>query len=273
MKKFEGILICTDLDGTLLRNDKSISRENLEAIEYFKSEGGYFTIITGRMPCTVTDIYDTVKPNAPFGCINGGGLYDGENGKYIWTKSLSHDALELVEYLDNRIEGLGIQLDTFDEIFFVRDNRAMELFRLATGAPNLIADYRDFHLPLAKVVLGDTDAERLSLILKLLSEHPRANEFDFTRSAPILCEILPKGTNKSNVLPILADHLGIGMNNTVAIGDYNNDVEMLRAAQVGVAVANAVDEAKEAANYITVSNEENAIARVILDIEEGRLRI
>ena len=50
MKRFEGILICTDLDGTLLKNDGSISLENREAIEYFKQEGGYFTFVTGRMP-------------------------------------------------------------------------------------------------------------------------------------------------------------------------------------------------------------------------------
>ena len=76
MKKFEGILICTDLDGTLLRDDKSISAKTLEKIEYFKSEGGYFTFITGRMPFFVKNIYDLINPNAPFGCINGGGIYD-----------------------------------------------------------------------------------------------------------------------------------------------------------------------------------------------------
>ena len=84
---------------------------------------------------------------------------------------------------------------------------------------------------------------------------------------------VPKGTNKGRVLPILADHLGIDMSKTVAIGDYNNDVEMLRTAHVGVAVSNAVEEAKAAADYITVSNEENAVARVIYDIEEGKLKI
>ena len=78
MKKFDGILLCTDLDGTLLRNDKSISQENLDAIEYFKSEGGYFTFITGRMPCFSEEIYQVVRPNAPIGCINGGGVYDYE---------------------------------------------------------------------------------------------------------------------------------------------------------------------------------------------------
>ena len=70
--KFDGILICTDLDGTLYKNDKSISPKNCEAIEYFKQEGGLFTFVTGRMPFFVSNIYETVEPNVPFGCINGG---------------------------------------------------------------------------------------------------------------------------------------------------------------------------------------------------------
>ena len=89
MKKFEGILICTDLDGTLLRDDKSISKKNLEAIEYFKSEGGYFTFITGRLPYFVQNIYNTVKPNVPFGWSNGGAIYDHREKKYIYSEVLS----------------------------------------------------------------------------------------------------------------------------------------------------------------------------------------
>lgn len=77
MGRFDGVLICTDLDGTLLKNDKTISCENIEAIEYFKREGGYFTFVTGRMPFFVSYVLDTIKPNAPFGCVNGAGLYDG----------------------------------------------------------------------------------------------------------------------------------------------------------------------------------------------------
>ena len=75
MGKFDGILICTDLDGTLLRKDKSVSDENKKAIEYFKREGGYFTIVTGRMPYYVTNILEMVKPNIAFGCANCGRLF------------------------------------------------------------------------------------------------------------------------------------------------------------------------------------------------------
>lgn len=80
MGKFDGTLFCTDLDGTLLNSKKDISRENREAIEYFKSEGGLFTFVTGRMPYTSMEMYEMVRPNAPFGCINGGGIYDPTKG-------------------------------------------------------------------------------------------------------------------------------------------------------------------------------------------------
>ena len=69
MGKFDGYLICTDLDGTLLRKDKSVSKENLEAIEYFKNEGGKFTFITGRMPFYAGDISNLIKPNTPIVCM------------------------------------------------------------------------------------------------------------------------------------------------------------------------------------------------------------
>ena len=114
MGKFEGILICTDLDGTLYRNDKSISNENKEAIEYFKSEGGYFTFVTGRMPFYAIDSYEAVRPNAPIGCINGGGLYDYEKGKYIWTEELPQGVTELIKAVDESCDGASIQVSLFD---------------------------------------------------------------------------------------------------------------------------------------------------------------
>ena len=271
MKKFEGILICTDLDGTLLKGDKTVSKENLRAIEYFESEGGRFTFITGRMPFYAKATYDVIRPNAPVGCVNGGGIYDYKEGKYLWTCELERSCLELVEYIDNNVEGIGIQVSTFDKAYFSRENAAMQRFRKVTGVENLVKYYYDVNEPIAKILFADMREESLLRVQDLLLNHPRANEFDFIRSEKTLYEILPKGMSKGSVLKRLSGILGIDMKRTVAIGDFNNDISMIRAADIGIAVDNANDEVKAAADHITVDNEHHAIAKIISDIEKSIL--
>lgn len=273
MGKFDGILICTDLDGTLLRADKTISAENIAAIEHFKAEGGYFTFITGRMPYFVGDMPEQVGINAPFGCVNGGGLYDPVAKEYVWTMPIRQDVLELVEYVDENMTDIGIQLNCFDKLYFARENETMWWFRKLTGVPNVTCDYHGFSEPMAKIVFGDMREEQLMQVKSLLEAHPRYDEFDYIRSEKSLYEILPKGSSKAAVLPMLCRHLGVDMAHTIAFGDYDNDISMLKAAGLGVAVANATEGAKAAADIITVSNEEHAIAKVIADIENGAIKI
>ncbi len=273
MKKFRGILICTDLDGTLLRNDKTISGRNLDAIEYFKSEGGLFTFVTGRMPYYVKHIYDIVKPNAPIGCVNGGGIYDYATEKYLWTTTLDHLVLELVRYADEAFDGIGIQVCTFENTYFSKQNSLMEKFRGLTGLPNLEKHYNDVSEPIGKIIFGDDNEGTLSQLKEYLDAHPLAAQFDFIRSERSLYEILPKGVNKGNLIIKLAEILGIDSKRTIGIGDYDNDVELVRSAGLGVAVSNAKDEVKAVADYITVSNEEDAIAAIIGDIDSGKIII
>ena len=271
MGKFEGILFCTDLDGTLLRSDKSVSRENLEAIEYFKSEGGRFTFVTGRMPFYVGDIFCVVHPNAPIGCVNGGGIYDFDSSRYVWCEELARGAFDLVDAVDAEIPGMGIQISTFHHAYFSRDNSAMQHFREVTNLPNLSTHWYDVDEPVAKVIFGDTDESRLVRVMEILAAHPLAKDYGFIRSERTLYEILPKGINKGSCLYGIAEAVGTDIAHTVAIGDYDNDIEMIRKAGVGVAVANARESVKAVADYVTVSNEEHAIARVIADIEAGKI--
>ena len=170
--------IC-DLDGTLLRNDKSISERNLKAIEYFKSEGGLFTFVTGRMPLSAKIIYSALRPNAPIGCINGGGVFDTEREEYLWTNELPREALTLVRYIAENVEGVGIQPNTFKNIYFSSENSAMKKFRDATGAPNLIKHYDDVQEPLAKILFGDAREEVILRIQDMLLSHPEAYKYDF----------------------------------------------------------------------------------------------
>ena len=273
MNKFNGILICTDLDGTLLRNDKTISRENKEAIEYFKSEGGLFTFITGRMPYYSSDMYEAIEPNCPFGCINGGGIYDHRKGEYLWTLPIDESVRILVGYIDENIPEIGIQLSTFNKTYFYKDSEAMEAFRRASGLPNITRHYNDVTEPIGKILFADHREANIKLLQELLESHPIADRFSFIRSDKTLFEIVPKGVDKGTLLVKMAEIIGIDVRRTMAVGDYNNDVAMLRSAGLGVAVANASRAALDAADYVTVSNEEHAIARIISEIDSGRLVI
>ena len=272
MKKFQGTLICTDLDGTLLRGNNDVSPENREAIEYFKSEGGYFTFITGRPPYISRSIYEMVRPNAPIGCFNGGGIFDFESGEYLWKQAMAHDVLELVQYADQNVEGIGIQVNGFDQLYFCTENEMMEYFRYLVGIPKTEMHYLDTNFPIAKILFGDLVTEHISKLAELLPKHPKAEQFEFVCSEETLFEILPKGIHKGTVLPILAERLGVDPRHTIAVGDYDNDVGMIREAGIGFAVANASPAAKAAADYVTVSNDEHAIARIIWDLDAGRLK-
>ena len=271
MKKFEGILICTDLDGTLLRADKSVSKENLEKIEYFKAEGGLFTFVSGRVPSAARKIYDTVHPNAPIGCFNGGGVYDFERDAFLHFSALPEESLILTELVDREMPDVGIQLNTARNVYFCKDNPAQQDFRAATGLPYKVCPYRNRSEDVGKMIFLHREKEVLERLEKLLTTHPLSERFDFIRSERTIFEILPKGASKGAALARIAESCGVDMRRTVAIGDYDNDVSMLKAAAIGVAVSNASEAAKRAADYTTVSNEEHAIARVISDLDSGHI--
>ena len=269
MKKFEGILFCTDLDGTLYRSDKAVSKRNLDAIEYFKSQGGIFTFITGRVPEASGEVFNLIKPNAPYGCINGGGIYDGYIGKYLFKEPLPYEAVELLKYVEEKMPQMGIQFSTEKGVFFHKDNKAMQFFRDVTGLPYKTCDLDNLKDDIMKIIFADFGEEQMQSLMKLLAEHPKADDFDFVRSAGILYEILPKGVSKGSLLLKIAAILGVDKKKTIAVGDYNNDVSMIKTAGLGFAVKNAVDEVKAVADYVTVSNDDDAIAVIIEGLDKG----
>lgn len=267
------MLFCTDLDGTLYSSDKTVSKQNLDAIEYFKSEGGLFTFITGRTPATSKSIYDIVKPNAPYGCNNGGGIYDGEAKKYLFYATLPPDVIELVRQVDKHLPGIAFEHDTQDGACFNKYNPAMLRYKEITGSPDNFCHFEKVKKPAEKIVFTDDDEEQILLLAELLNSHPKANSFNFIRSERSLYEILPKEASKGNALCKMAELFNIKIENTIAVGDYNNDISMVRAAGIGFAVANAVKEVKDVADYITVSNNEHAIAAIIEGLDKGTYKL
>lgn len=265
MKKFKGILLATDLDGTLLRNDKTVSEENKIAIEYFKENGGRFTFITGRTPVGVAPLFNAVTPNAPIGCMNGAGIYDHTQDKLLWSVTIPDSVKELVEYVDREFPHVGIEVVTQSRHLFCKKNAFTEKHAKDESLPDVVGDYREITEPMIKVVLP-ASSDELDLLSQKILTHPQIKNFAPIRSDAIYFEFLPLGISKATIIKKLPELLDGEIVKTIAVGDNDNDAEMLRIADIGYAVSNASAAAKACADIVTVSNEEHAIANIIYSL-------
>ncbi len=272
-KKFEGVLFCTDLDGTLIDDNKGISEENIAAIRYFMDNGGYFTFITGRVPRACSKIYDAVSPNAPIGAVNGAGVWDFERSKYLFTIDLDRSALNILDFVLSKMPDISFVVHTHKNAYFFNDGPELIRYRKITGLPYSTCDLNDLNEPMCKIVFDDFNHDNIAALMSLIASHPDSEKFDLIRSAPDLYEILPKNAKKSLSLGKISEILGIDIKNTIAIGDFNNDISMVKMAGIGVAVENACDDLKNAADFVTVSNNESAIAKVIYALDSGEIKL
>lgn len=272
MGKFDGILLCTDLDETLLSTDKTISKANLEAIEYFKNEGGKFTFVTGRVPQGAKVLLDTIRPNAPIGAFNGAGIFDFDKNEIIWGLYLDKKALDILDFVVDRIPETGFVVCTDNRVCFSRRNFRTDRYRQIEHLPEDNTHHRDITEPIKKVVFV-AEADTIKKVRELILANDFGDEFDFIQSDAHYYEILPAGASKGTGLLKLAEILGISQDKTIAAGDNENDISMIKEAKIGVAVGNALDCVKEVADVVTVTNDEDAIAKIIYDLESEKLKI
>lgn len=271
MGKFDGILLCSDLDGTLFTSDREISAENRQAIAHFAAEGGLFTFATGRSLSSLGHALSQVQPNAPLICYNGAGIYDAAAGKMIWETALPHpETIKVLEFAEAHFPAAGIEICTTEGTYFSRESHMTARFRKMESLPLLAADYHTLTMPWKKVVFM-MEEEELPAFRALLQTSSFAGQYDFVQSSRHFYDLMPKGASKGAALGILAEHLGIAMENTVGVGDNENDLSLVRNAGIGVAVANATPALLDAADYISPDNNTNAVAAVIYGMEQGKI--
>lgn len=271
MGKFDNILLCTDLDDTLLTNDKKVSEENRRAIEYFKSEGGLFTFATGRVPQGAKPVLEQIKPNAPMVCFNGGGIYDFNKEELLWSTELDKEAIEAVEFIEERFSFAGIEVCTENNIYFCRINHLVQKHKELENFPDNDIDYHKITEPWKKVMFIQEE-EYVQEVKEALMNSPFAERYDFVQSSPNYYEMLPKGASKGAGLMELAKLLNVPVERTIGVGDNENDLSLIESAGTGVAVINAVSEVIDRADYITVDNNSHAISAVIYGLSHGSIR-
>ncbi|MBP5772668.1 MAG: HAD family hydrolase [Eubacterium sp.] len=262
MGKFDGILICSDVDSTLTYETGKVSDENAKAIKYFQDEGGLFTLATGRAPSFMEHFSDKVKINAPVVSFNGTLLYDTEKDEIIKTWPMDREVVRKVfRYLQRNYP------DVWHYSFGVNTsiNAQYEAKNHSADDGTLDELFDTFPEEMYKVLT--VQSEPLTLEIKEDLIKTFGSEMQFYRSWNEGLEYVSLESGKGVAVDHLKKHLNGQIHTTVGVGDYENDITLLEYADIGYAVENSIDCVKEVADKITVKNTEHAIAAVIKDLE------
>lgn len=266
MGKFDGVLFLADMDCTLLRNDKSLSRKNKRAIEYFKQNGGLFSAATGRSMASARTIIPQIEPNAPAILFNGALIYDYEKQKALHSEMADEASVRgVLSELMEHFPDCGIELYNREGIFLVRGNHVTDEHVVLAKLDFSYKDLYEIPGPYYKAIFLD-EPEVLRELEDYVEKSRVFQRYFLLRavySEPRLYEIVKAGVTKGTALLKFAELYSIKRENTFAIGDNYNDIEMIRDAGFGFAVQNAVPEALEAADRIVAGNERDGVAEAI----------
>jgi Cof subfamily protein (haloacid dehalogenase superfamily) len=262
---FTGLLLVSDMDGTLLNSQNQVSLENIKAIDRFEAYGGRFTIATGRIPSIAAPQLRRLALSVPGIFYNGGMIYDFENNRIVWQSVLTEDTAPIVTNIADEFPEAGIEVYHNGVAYCVQENAVSEKHREIDGIEIIqVSDIGQIPKPWQKVLIaGEPDLlADMEIILKT-----RYSSVRFVRSDLHYLEILNPHVNKGRALERLLQLVGVSTSQCIAVGNHMNDYEMLQTAGVGIAVDNAYEPLKRAATFCCCHHDRHAIADVIDWIE------
>lgn len=263
MAKFDGYLFVSDMDATLLSDDHTVSAENKRAIEYFIENGGLFTVASGRMVDAVRAYLGSIPINAPAVLHNGAKLYDFKNEKTLYEKTIEEERKDAVRRVHDDMPELGIEIYSDEVVYVYRECAETERFLKTNYKVVYSLTDEAWKQPWIKTLFiaerGVLD--RLEPIIR--GKYDSGNA---VRSGDMYLDMIANGVSKGTGVKRLAQLCGIADDKIIAAGDNMNDVDMLRAAGISWAVANAEPDVKNAADRLAPDNNSNAIAYIIDNI-------
>ncbi|MBQ3500978.1 MAG: HAD family phosphatase [Oscillospiraceae bacterium] len=266
IESISDILIITDVDGTLLRENKGISKENLEAIKRFTDKGGHFTVSTGRAIDVAMELLEGIPINTPSVHINGGYFYDWQKEEIIESHYISKYARYAVKKIAEKFDFCDCHFASTDSVNLMTSGKYLRKYIPEREFHFFEGNFEDIPENVYKFIVC-CDPENMDEVRKF-AESVSGKDVKIIQSSPFFLEILPPENSKGKSLERLCEMIGIPLENSVAAGDFENDSEMILAAGIGAAVENAQESLKEKADIILPSCEENAIAHLIEFLEE-----
>ena len=246
-------VVAVDLDETLLRNDGGVSPRTLAALAAWEATGQRLVIATGRPPRSARKIPEALR-HLPCVCYNGAAIYQDSISFYRRTIPAA-DTWQIVAGLLTAMPGSRVGVEIDDALYVNQPSeRWGHIF-----TPDLLGMAPR---PAAKIIMSLHDYQQAvstTAFLPSTAQVLLSKKYD-------LAQIMPNGSSKATALHYLIDSWGVAMSQVAAFGDDVNDVEMVQAAGLGVAMDNAVDEVKAVADRITASNDRDGVALVVEEL-------
>lgn len=267
MKRLHYALIVSDFDGTLVRDDGNIDEANKIAIKEYTENGGIFAISTGRMPYGILPRAKELGLKGILCACQGAVIMDIESGEALLEGTIP---CEITVDICEKMEALGLHIHVYDQTDYYcnMDDDALKLYQKAVRTtPILVTDkpmsvYVKEKGICAYKVLAMVNPKDNVRIMQALEKENFAG-CCVTKSADFLVEVINASYSKGTAVEFLAERYGVPIEKTIGVGDQQNDIPMIKAAGLGIAVKNADEALKKEAVVLEYTNEEAAIAKII----------
>jgi Cof subfamily protein (haloacid dehalogenase superfamily) len=242
-------MIVTDLDNTLLTSDKRVSPRTVKALTACQSKGILVAFATARPPRTVERFVHDVYPDAV--AYHNGAIVRTARGDVLRAAMTLSEARELAARMLAEDARASIGMEVGDGLF-----ANFDMSHIRGCDDFILSDFAKLpDEPVYKLILGVRGSHDIARIARLLPEGLYVERCEDT-----LALVMARGATKLNGVRRMAQASGIPLERVAAFGDDMNDVEMLRACGVGVAMGNGIAEAKAAADYVCLRNDEDGVA-------------
>jgi len=255
-------LVVSDVDGTLLRNDKTLSARNRQAVQRLAEHGIGFTINSSRPPFGLRRLSEQLGLKLPVGAYNGG-MVVAPDLAVLEQRLIRPDAAlkALAIFRSFAVDAWIFTADGWSTqnrqgAYVARETRTIEV------QPTIIARLEDHIEGLTKMVGVSADPQKLTSC-EAAVRGMIGDDATIARSQDYYLDITPGGTNKGTIITDLIGRLGLVASGIVSIGDMENDVSMFRQSGFSIAMGNANPVVKQQADAVTLSNEEDGFADAI----------
>ena len=263
MNKFPVQLVVSDIDDTLIHKEDHLNEKIIQTIEELKRRGIQFTLATGRMPYRAESYAGDAKLTVPFIANNGSILYD--RGRMIWCKMLYAKIIQEItqRYMERNPQFTVIFSFTDRECPLVRTEWIRKRLGKYKGYDQTLGNTPDvWNQTVHKIyVLDDARSGIIGAFADELEYY--RNEISFFQYGEFSIEIVAGGCSKASGLTRLLEYLSIPADCVMAVGDHTNDIELIKKAGIGVAVANADSQLKAAADYVTAGERDLGVKEAI----------